>query len=328
MRGAIAVNSVTFENLVRHHLSLGRGPATAALKAHLDIALSARPHAVVAPSARRGVVRALARGCVAAAVCPAAALTAFAQGRQVHIGGAGAALVTISSALAMLGQRRPGQKPKVMTQLGSTGSLRAVEQGALDLALISRPLNVDERMRGLQAVEYARTPFALATSVTGVTGLTRAQLAEMIEGARTTWPDGTPVRLVMRPRTDGDYVLLASMGALVELALERAYARAGMVVAVTDQEAVDTVARLRGGLGTCSLALLRAGAHTLAPLALDGVAPTVANVENATYRIVNRMHVATRGAPLGLAQELIGYFQSAQGMALLAQFGHSTRLGR
>ena len=232
------------------------------------------------------------------------------------------------SALAALALRGRGVASRVVAHLGSIGSLRAVEQGALDLALISRPLQVDERMRGLQAVEYGRTPFALTTGMAGVTGLTRARLAEMIEDPRATWPDGTPVRLVLRPKSDGDHVLLASMGPLVELALARANARQGMVIAVTDQEAVDAVARLRGGLGGCGLSLLRSSAHKLVPLALDGVAPTVANVENASYRIVNRMHIATLGAPVGLALELINFLQSTEGQTLLAQFGHSTRVRR
>ena len=269
---------------------------------------------------------------VAAASWPAAGLIAVAQerpeARAFSIGGVGAAIGTMTSALAALAQRGQFPRTRVVPHLGSIGSLRAVEQGALDLALISRPLQVDERMRGLQAVEYGRTPFALTTRMTGVTGLTRAQLAAMIEDPHATWPDGTPVRLVLRPKSDGDHVLLASMGALVELALARADAREGMVIAITDQEAADAVARLRGGLGTCSLSLLRASAQGLVPLALDGVEPTVANVENASYRIVNRMHIATRGAPAGMALELVNFLQSPDGLALLAQFGHSTRWRR
>ena len=129
-------------------------------------------------------------------------------------------------------------------------------------------------------------------------------------------------------KSDGDYQLLASMGPLVELALERASSRAGMVVAITDQEAVDAVARLRGGLGACGLPLLRFGTNSLTALSLDGIAPTVANVENASYRIVNRMHLATKGPPTGLAADLIGYFRAPEGQALLAQLGHSTRVPR
>ena len=273
------------------------------------------------------MVRALGR-CGVVAAWPLAGFVAASQERPFRIGGAGAAVGTMNSALAALAQRGYGVPTRVVSHLGSVGSLRAVEEGALDLALISRPLQVDERMRGLHAVEYGRTPFALTTSMAGVSGLTRARLAEMIEDPRATWPDSTPVRLVLRPKTDGDHVLLASMGPLVELALERANARAGMVVAMTDQEAVDTVARLRGGLGACSLSLLRAAPQNLVPLALDGVAPTVANVENASYRIVNRMHVATLGAPTGMAVEVISYLQSPDGLALLAQLGHSTRFRR
>ena len=261
--------------------------------------------------------------------CGAAALggrgTALAAGEgepTLRIGGAGAAVGTMNSALAALALRGRNVPARVVSHLGSVGSLRAVEQGALDLALISRPLQVDERMRGLHAWEYGRTPFALAT------GMTRARLAEMIEDPRATWPDGTPVRLVLRPKSDGDYVLLASMGPLVELALERANARAGMIIAITDQEALDAVLRLHGGLGAFGLSLLRSSAQTLVPLALDGVAPTVANVENASYRIVNRMHVVTLGEPKGVALELIKFFQSPDGLSLLAQLGHSTRISR
>lgn len=274
------------------------------------------------------MVRALGHCGAAAVAWPAVGFAAGAPERPFRIGGAGAAIGTMNSALAalaLLGQEVP---TRVVSQLGTVGSLRAVEQGALDMAMISRPLQVDERMRGLQAWEYGRTPFALATSMSGVSGLTRARLAEMIDDPRATWPDGTPVRLVLRPKSDGDYVLLASMGPLVELALERANARTGMVIAITDQEAVDAVVRLRGGLGAFGLSLLRSGPQNLVPLALDGVAPTVANVENASYRIVNRMHVATLGAPAGMALELVRFLQSPDGLLLLAQLGHSTRISR
>lgn len=277
---------------------------------------------------RRALLRVLG-GCGAAALGgPGPALAAAEPGTAFRIGVAGAAAGTVNSALAVFAQRGRSVPARVVSHLGSVGSLRAVEQGALDLALISRPLLVDERMRGLQAWEYGRTPFALATGVAGVTGLTRTRLAEMIEDPRASWPDGTPVRLVLRPKSDGDYVLLASMGPLVELALERANARAGMVIAITDQEALDAVVRLRGGLGAFSLALLRSGAQTLVPLALDGVAPSVANVENASYRIVNRMHVVTLGEPKGVALDLIKFFQSPDGLGLLAQLGHSTKITR
>lgn len=283
---------------------------------------------------RRALMRALVgvmghRGAVAVAwPATASAFGAAEPAPQLRIGGVGAAVGTMNSALAALAQRGRDVPARVVSHLGSVGSLRAVEQGVLDLALISRPLQADERMRGLQAWEYGRTPFALATTMPGVTGLTRVRLAEMIEDPRATWPDGTPVRLVLRPKSDGDYALLASMGPLVELALARANARVGMVIAMTDQEAVDAVVRLRGGLGAFGLSLLRSGPQTLSPLALDGVAPTVANVENANYRIVNRMHVVTLGAPGGVALELVQFFQSPEGLALLAQLGHSTRIAR
>ena len=246
----------------------------------------------------------------------------------MRIGGSGAAAGALTLALGALAQRGVQIAPKIVTGLGCSGSLRAVEQEALDLALISRPLRVDERMRGLVAFEYGRTPFLLATSVDGVDGVTRQQLAEMLEKPGAAWRDGTPVRLVLRPRSDGDHMLLASMGPLVQLALDHALARKGMVMAITDQEAAAAIARLRGGLGTCSLALLRSGAYKLQPLALDGVAPTVTNVNNASYRIVNRMHVATLGAPTGLANEMITYLQSTDGLAMLDLLGHSTRFSR
>jgi phosphate transport system substrate-binding protein len=274
-------------------------------------------------------VRAIGR-CAAAAVALPATMWAGAQEQQephrFSIGGSGAALGTLQATLQALTRLGLAVPSRVVSRLGSAGSLRAVEQGALDVALISRPLQVDERMRGLQAVEYGRTPFLLATSMPGVTGLTRAQLAGMIEDPRSTWPDGTPVRVVLRPKSDGDYALLSSMGPLVELALARAATRTGMVVAITDQEAVDAVARLHGGLGTSSLSLLRSGNLRLTELSLDNVAPTVANIENASYRIVNRMHIVTLGAPKGMAVDVIRYLQSADGLAMLAQLGHSTRV--
>jgi phosphate transport system substrate-binding protein len=246
----------------------------------------------------------------------------------MRVGGVGAAAATMTLATMALEVRGRGHRLRQSFQLGSSGAVRAVEQGALDLAMISRPLLVEERMRGLQAFEYGRTPLALATRQAEVRELTRREFAEMLERPGATWPDGTPVRLVMRPRTDGDHILLAGMGPLVQLALDHATAREGMVTAYTDHEAAEAIARLRGGLGPCSLALLRSGSFELRALTLDGVAPTVANVDNTTYRVVNRMHLVTLGPPKGLARELIEFFKTPEGQLQLAELGHSTRIAR
>lgn len=252
----------------------------------------------------------------------AVAIATPAGAETVRLGGTGSAIATMQRLGQAYQKLDPSFALEIVPNLGSTGGLKALRSGATQLAAVSRPLKAEEAAAGLQSVDYGRTPFVLATATPGVPGLSLHQVAELYAGRQTRWADGTPVRLVLRPASDGDTVQLASFSNEIGPALAASMAREGMVVAMTDQETVDAIERLPGGLGTTSLALLLSERRRARPLAIDGIEPSLANVASGRYPHVKTMALVVRPDATSAVRQFIGFVNSPPGRALLTELGH------
>jgi len=260
-----------------------------------------------------------ARAGLLIAVClvPVAALA-----RSLEIGGTGAAIGTMK----VLAEEYRGIDPSfgltVIAGLGSGGGIKAAAAGALDFAVVSRPLKPQEQAEGLQAVEYGRTPFVVVTNKQGVENLSLQQLARIIGSGTPTWDDGTPVRLVLRPASDVDTGLLADFSPGVKQSLADAHLRGGMVRAITDQESADESERLPGSLGTSTVALLRSEKRTLRMVGIDGVMPSPENFASGAYRHGKTMAVVTKRAPNEATRKFLEFIASDKGRQILVRLGH------
>jgi hypothetical protein len=74
-----------------------------------------------------------------------------------------------------------------------------------------------------------------------------------------------------------------------------------------------------GAIGYLSLAYLDG---TTRALALNGVAPTVANVTNGTYPLRRTLYLVTLGEPTPAAQAWLDFVRSAEGQRLVAEAGY------
>lgn len=244
------------------------------------------------------------------------------QAETVRLGGTGSAIATMQRLGQAFQKVDPTFRLEIVPNLGSSGGVKALRQGATQLAAISRPLKAEEAASGLLAVDYGRTPFVLASTVPGVKGLALREVAEIYAGRRTQWANGTPVRLVLRPATDGDNAQLASFSEDVRAALALAMGREGMVVAMTDQETVDAIERLPGGLGTASLALLTSERRRAVPLAIDGVEPSLENLANGRYLHAKTMMLVLRADATPATRRFVDFVSSEPGRKLLTELGH------
>lgn len=255
------------------------------------------------------------------ALITVAAFSARAQAPR--IGGTGSALGTMrlmADAMAKQGSIPGGLT--IVPNLGSSGAMRALQAGAIDAALISRQLKPEETAAGLVGFEYGRSPFAFVSSKSSVKNITSATVADILSGRTTSWPDGQPVRFVMRPQSDGDNIYLASMSPEIEKALKIAHQRPGMVMAPTDQEAADETERLPGSLGANTLALVLSEHRKLNVIALNGVVPSAKALATGAYPYFKPLLIVTRGAPSGALLQFVEYIKSPQGRAILEANGH------
>ena len=249
-------------------------------------------------------------------------LTPLGAAQPLKTGGTGAAIGTIEVLAQAYRSREPSFQVSVVPGLGSTGGVKAVAAGALDFALVGRPLKPQERADGLVSHEFGRTPFVIVTNKPGVDKLSMSQLERLIGDDSPAWSDGTPVRLVLRPVSDGDTALLGEFSPGVKAALAAAHARGGMVRAITDQESASESERLEGSLGTSSLGLLRAEKRKLTVVTIDGIAPTLQNYASGAWPHGKTMMIVTKGRPNLATQKFIDFIASDSGRQILVDLGH------
>ena len=265
------------------------------------------------------------KGCFCLSVAILAAATSFKAfaSETINVGGTGSGLATIKHIAEAYRRRHGDFAVNIVANLGSGGGIKATAAGAIDLGLSARPLKVDEQALAIMAREVARTPLVIATTAPKApTNITLSELIGMIDGTRFTWPDGSRLRYILRPKTDAEHTLLATLSPLVATALDKAHASQSMNIAATDQDAADTLEQIPGSIGTTTFALIRSEKRHLKILSLDGVIPSLESIHNGAYRLYKPLYLVTVSNPKTQVRALIAFIDSAEGAQLLADNGY------
>ena len=240
------------------------------------------------------------------------------------VGGTGSAMPLVGQFAQAYGSLEPNVKVRVVDPpLGSNGAIRAVLAGAVDLAVLGKPLTEVEKAQGCQDWELGRTPFLVVTErKLPLPGFTVEQLAAIYSGKMTTWSDGSPIRLVVRNLFETDTLILRKMSPDMDRAVDVALARPGMLVAANDLENIDLLERTSDSLGTSNLALVQAQNRKLNALPIDGKEPTLAALRQGTYPYSKSIYLA-RGPRLSpVAQGFLEFILSASGKEILDRAGY------
>jgi phosphate transport system substrate-binding protein len=159
--------------------------------------------------------------------------------------------------------------------------------------------------------------FALATDPrSGVTSLTREQTRDVLSGRITNWKDAggsdLPIVVINRPSGSG-------VGALIRTQF---MGKVPFAASAEEEEVTSSlVADLHGvpgAIGFGALAGLRDQNLTL--LAIDGVAPTNANIESGAYTLRAYEYVVTNGPPSPEVSRFLAFLTTKR--ALLRAHGY------
>lgn len=242
---------------------------------------------------------------------------------QIRLGGSGGPLATMPLLAQAFQKTHPQARVMIVPSLGSGGGIKALRMGAIDVALTSRALKDTERNPGLIATEYARSPFVFAAaSHTDLRGITTAELIRIYKGELSAWPDGRPLRLVLRPKMDSDTDIVKSLSPEMSQAVDVALAREGMIVAVTDKASADCIETTPGAIGATTLAQIVSEKRQLQALALDGVMPSVKTLAEGKYPYYKAFFVVTGPGSNPTARQFAAFLQSPAGREILQKNGH------
>ena len=109
--------------------------------------------------------------------------------------------------------RERGKQPadSRAVSIGTSGGLRALEAGEIDLAITARPLTDKERERGLRQHKLASARVVFVTQKTleeEERALDHDTLRSIYEGKTRTWPDGRAITPLFREEGDSGLKLL------------------------------------------------------------------------------------------------------------------------
>jgi phosphate transport system substrate-binding protein len=250
-------------------------------------------------------------------------LTPSLEAQTIKIGGTGGALGTIGVLAEAFKKSHPEAKVIVVPGLGSGGARKALLGGAIDIAVTSKAGKDTEKLDGAVAALLGRTPFVFTTSKKNpADALTTQELVDIWNGKATAWPDGSRLRLILRPENDSDTDALKRISPALDKAVKSALSREGMKIAITDAESADAVEAIRGALGTSTLALLISEKRPLKALSLNGVTPSPKTIANGSYPLFKSIYVVTAAKPSELTAEFMRFLRSPSGREIVAQLGH------
>lgn len=260
------------------------------------------------------------------AVAAVAALVALgpatADAATIRVSGTGGAVTTFHLLAEAFRKVRPDIDVVVLPGMGSSGGIRAVAMGKLDIGLAARQLRDGERTGDIVARVYAQTPFVFVVHEgVKIDGLTLSEVVDIYAGRKPRWKDGRRIRLVLRPPTDTDIVALKSLSPQMDAAVAEALRREGMMVGMNDQDAADAIERTPGGFGAVSLSLVLSEKRALRVLTLDGIVPGVRTMKNGSYPGLKTFYVVTKRDPSPAARDFLAFVRSPAGAAILAKYG-------
>ncbi len=242
------------------------------------------------------------------------------------ITGTGSSIATMQLMAKAFQKKYPDVTVQVPASIGTTGGIKAVNENKIDIGLSYRPLKPEERSTNITEQPYGRTAFIFGVQEANpVKGITLAEIKAIYAGKRKTWPDGAPIRPILRPVSDGMSEYLASINPSLKSASERAHSIPGVFVGNTDQEAADHIENTPGSFGITSISLVISEKRKIKALSIDGATPTLVNVSSGKYPYAMTLSlVYQRDKYRGAVKDFIEFVFSRDGQKLLSDNGHVT----
>ena len=219
--------------------------------------------------------------------------------------------------------------PDVSITLNAGGSgtgLRQVADGAVDIG--NSDIAAEERLEADEAAQLVDHRVCVVTMAPivnaslyeqGVTNLTKQQLQDIFTGVITNWSEvGGPdqnIVLITRPSTSGTRALFQ------EYALDGKEEITSSLETDDSGTLLQSVADNEGAIGYVALSYL-VNNTSVAPVAVDGVEPTLENTYNGTYPVWGYEHMYTKGEPTGAVKAYLDFIQSEEYGARMEELGY------
>lgn len=266
---------------------------------------------------------------IATLLTVAALATACGQGPQPEEGEATglsgqlslAGSTTVQPLAEMLAESFMAQNPDVVIDVqggGSSVGVTSAGEGTVDIGMASRGIKDEEfeLFPNLQVFTIAYDGIAIVVHPdVELEGLTIDQVRDIFAGEVTNFNEvgGPDAASVVVSREEGS----GTRGAFEELVMGEGALITEFAILQSSNGAVrTTVAETPNSIAYLSFGFLDS---SVTSIPVDGVSPTVENVENESYPIYRPLNLLTNGEPGELPQAFLDFILSPDGQAIVAE---------
>ncbi|MGJ5676316.1 MAG: substrate-binding domain-containing protein [Nostochopsis sp.] len=217
--------------------------------------------------------------------------------------------------------KNPTTTVSFLTPTKLEASIAAVKDGSLDIVILSRELKPEEKEGKLEYYLLAKDALLVAThpSVTNIINLTTEQLKGIYSGNIKNWKElgGSDAKIVILDRREKEptkYLLRKYyLGQDLKISSEA-------IVLHNESEVILAIQNTPYSIGFFSLAYAISNNLPVNRLSLNGVVPSIKNIQKKKYQMVRPIGIIIKKSSTKHVQKFVNFALSKAGKEELAKY--------
>lgn len=236
----------------------------------------------------------------------------------IVIAGSGVNLPLMRKLAATYAASHPTVKIEIPDSIGSSGAIKAIMDNGINLGLISRPLQEQEKAAGLKQIQYAKSAVIIAVHPSvQVDNISVADLLAVYNGSKRQWPDGKSIIPHLMYKEDAVNGILTDQIKDFSVVLDEALRKNYWKTHFNDLSMARAIAAIPGSIGFSDSSWNNSSQEKLKALQLDGISPTPANILSGKYRLERGMYFVYQNPLDPQVKDFLAFVFSPEGQQIL-----------
>jgi phosphate transport system substrate-binding protein len=252
--------------------------------------------------------------------CEKKTQTKTSKKEDIKVSGSGTCLPLIELLAKEYSKKNPQVNFIFEPGVHSSGGIKGVADGILDIGTVSRDLKEEEKKLGLDYFLLSNDGLAVGVAKdVNLNKITTGQLKAVYQGDIVNWKDingyDRAISVLDRNEDESAKIILRKFVLGLDLKVSKK-----ATVLYFESEMIEAIKTAKGSIGYFSLGYALSTGLDVNLLEIDGIRPTVENILNGKYKIIRPLGIVVK-KPRKTVQDFIDYMQSDEAKDVMQKRG-------